>query len=143
LIKHLLLFLSLPSQLDHTTAQQTSHPLDPNPTRSGHGAFWTLTPLTLSSYYPHHPWPTALIWVALVQSSIRDFLEHMHYSIDMLLAVIVTAAVWGWLRWVYPESEPLQRRPEGGGADAPNPYVLGLVVFGLVTAAVAILVAKA
>jgi hypothetical protein len=85
----------------------------------------------------------ALVWVALIQTSIRDFLEHMHYSIDMLLAVIVTSAVWSWTRWVYPESELLPRRPEGAPPDPTNPYVLGIVAFGLLTAAVVAFVAKA
>jgi hypothetical protein len=97
----------------------------------------------LSSYYPHHRWCVLIVWIALVQSSIRDFLERMHYSVDMLLAVVVTAAVWGWLRWVYPESEPLPKRAEGQPADKPNLYVLALIAFGVLTAAVAILVAKA
>jgi DNA mismatch repair protein MutS2 len=83
------------------------------------------------------------MWVALVQSSLRDFLELQHYSVDMLLAVVVTAAVWGWARRVYPECAPLPRRAEGAPADAPNPAVLALIAFTLVTAAVAILVAKA
>lgn len=61
----------------------------------------------------------------------------------MLLAVIVTAATWTWLRWVYPETEPLQKRPEGAPADKANPYVLALITFTLVTAAVIAFVAKA
>jgi hypothetical protein len=110
---------------------------------SGHGAFWTLTPLLLSSYYPRHRWVVALVWTALVQTSVRDFLEHMHYSIDMLLAVVVTSAVWGWSRFVYPESSPLPKRPPGAPPDASSPFVLGVVVFGLLTAAVVAFVAKA
>lgn len=110
---------------------------------SGHGAFWTLAPLLLGSYYPGRRWVLALVWLALAQSSCRDFLEHMHYSVDMLLAVVVTAAAWGWVRRVYPETEPLQKRPEGAPPDARNAFVLGVVAFGLTTAAVVILVAKA
>ncbi|KAI8472650.1 MAG: hypothetical protein J3K34DRAFT_413171 [Monoraphidium minutum] len=110
---------------------------------SGHGAFWTMAPCVLLSYYPGRPWVLALVWAALAQTSVRDFLEHMHYSIDMLLAVVVTAAVWGWMRWVYPESELLPRRPEGAPPDKANGFVLGVVAFGLFTAAFVIIVAKA
>jgi hypothetical protein len=125
--------------------QAATHPgpAPPRPPRSGHGAFWTLTPLMLSSYYPRHRWVVALVWVALVQSSIRDFLEHMHYSVDMLLAVVVTSAVWGWARPVYPEAGPLPRRPPGAPPDPSSPFVLGVVGFGLLTAAVVAFVAKA
>jgi hypothetical protein len=84
-----------------------------------------------------------VVWVALVQTSIRDFLEVMHYSVDMLLAVVVTAAVWGWMRRVYPEDRPLQKRPAGAPSDPPNPFVLALAVFGLVVAGVVTFVAKA
>lgn len=148
-VPHPFLCSTLPSLAPclHTTTpliHSSPAPTHPCPhTPSGHGAFWALAPCVLSSYYPNHRWSLALVWVALVQSSTRDFLEHMHYSIDMLLAVVVTAAVWGWLRWVYPEAEPLQKRPEGAKADPANPYVLALVAFGLFTAAVIILVAKA
>jgi hypothetical protein len=61
----------------------------------------------------------------------------------MLVAVIVTSAVWGWVRWVYPEDDLLPRRPEGAPPDPSNPALVGLVAFGLLTAALVILVAKA
>lgn len=110
---------------------------------SGHGAFWTLTPLLLGSYYPRGRAALCLVWAALVQSSVRDFLERMHYSVDMLLAVVCTWASWTWLGWVYPEARPLQKRPEGAAPDARNPFVLGVIAFSLLTATVIIFVAKA
>ena len=61
----------------------------------------------------------------------------------MLVTVVVTSAVWGWVRWVYPEDDLLPRRPEGAPPDKASPAVLGVVAFGLLTAAVIILVAKA
>ncbi|KAF6255128.1 hypothetical protein COO60DRAFT_1702962 [Scenedesmus sp. NREL 46B-D3] len=108
---------------------------------SGHGAFWCLGPLMFQTYYPNR-FSTALLWIALVQTSIRDVIDKQHYSVDMLLAVVVTWAVWSWLRWVYPESCPLQKRPEGAAPDEPNVLALTLVGVGLLTAAVVVFVAK-
>ncbi|WIA17126.1 hypothetical protein OEZ85_014019 [Tetradesmus obliquus] len=108
---------------------------------SGHGAFWSLGPLMFQTYYPNK-FSTALLWIALVQTSIRDVIDKQHYSVDMFLAVVVTWAVWSWLRWVYPEGQLLPQRPEGAAADKPNALVLTLVGVGLLTAAVAVFVAK-
>lgn len=77
-----------------------------------------------------------------MQTSIRDVIDRQHYSVDMFLAVVVTWAVWDWLGWVYPPSQPLQQRPEGQPGDKPNPYVLTVVAVGLLTAAIAVFVAK-
>jgi hypothetical protein len=44
---------------------------------------------------------------------------------------------------VYPEDDLLPRRPEGAPPDPSNPALVGLVAFGLLTAALVILVAKA
>lgn len=93
------------------------------------------------SYYPNR-FSTSLLWLALVQTSIRDVIDKQHYFVDMFLAVVVTWAVWDWVKWVYPESQPLQQRPEGAAADKPNKFVLAVIGFGLLTAAVAVFVAK-
>eukprot|EP00878_Enallax_costatus_P012058 GHUV01012590.1.p2 GENE.GHUV01012590.1~~GHUV01012590.1.p2 ORF type:complete len:216 (+),score=33.40 GHUV01012590.1:550-1197(+) len=108
---------------------------------SGHGAFWTLGPLTFQTYYPNRL-STSLLWIALIQTSIRDVIDKQHYSVDMFLAVVATWAVWDWLEWVYPPSQPLPPRPKEQPGDKPNPYVLAVVAFGLLTAAVAVFVAK-
>ena len=83
------------------------------------------------------------MWLALAQTSVRDFLEHQHYSIDMLLAPIVTSAVWGWTKWVYPEERPLAKRAEGAPADPLNNWVLALIVFALGAAAIIVIGGKA
>ena len=60
------------------------------PPRSGHGAFWSLAPLALQTYYPGRvSW---LMWLALLQTSLRDVLDKQHYSVDMVLAPVVGAA---------------------------------------------------
>ena len=76
-------------------------------------------------------------------ASLHSALELQHYSLDMLLAPVVTAAVWTWLKWVYPEDEPLPRRQEGARSDPPNVFVVGLIAFALFTAAVIVVVGKA
>ncbi len=109
---------------------------------SGHGAFWVLAPLCFRSYYARPAWPTVLLWIALAQTSIRDVIDQQHYSVDMLLAVIVTASIWSWADWVCPGTVPLPRRSGGTPGDRPHPLVLAVVVFGLATAAVVVFVAK-
>jgi DNA mismatch repair protein MutS2 len=98
-------------------------------------------PLVFQTYYPGHicNW---LLWVALIQVSIKDVIDKQHYSVDMVLAPVVTAAVWTWLEWVYPESKPLPKRAPGAAADALSPWVVALIVVGLTAAAVAVFVAK-
>lgn len=61
----------------------------------------------------------------------------------MLLAVVVTWAVWDWLEWVYPCSQPLPKRPEGALTDPINPFVIGTIVLALSAAAVIVFVGKA
>eukprot|EP00879_Flechtneria_rotunda_P013945 GHRR01014564.1.p1 GENE.GHRR01014564.1~~GHRR01014564.1.p1 ORF type:complete len:201 (+),score=33.85 GHRR01014564.1:1051-1653(+) len=108
---------------------------------SGHGAFWTMGPLVFQTYYPNK-FSAGLLWTALVQTSIRDVIDKQHYSVDMFLAVVVTWAVWDWLQWVYPRSQPLPQRPKGAAGDRLNPLVLALIAVALLTAAIAAFVAK-
>ena len=74
----------------------------------------------------------ALLWVGLVQTAARDVLEHYHYSVDMILAVVCTWASWTWLEWVYPPSASvLPARPRGGPPDPLPPAVVVLVAVGV------------
>ncbi|KAF8065840.1 IPCS1 [Scenedesmus sp. PABB004] len=108
---------------------------------SGHGAFWVLGPLTFQTYYPHRG-VVALLWAALAQTCGRDVVDRQHYTVDMLLAVVVTWAVWDWTAWVYPPGAPLPRRPDGAPRVAPSAAVLAVVALGLVVPAVVVFVAK-
>jgi DNA mismatch repair protein MutS2 len=109
---------------------------------SGHGAFWVMAPLMFQAYYPN-TWSSGLLWVALVQASIRDIVDKQHYSIDMFLAVVVTWAVWSALQRVYPETQPLPQRPPAAAGDRPHPLVLCVIGVALLLAAIVIFVAKA
>jgi DNA mismatch repair protein MutS2 len=93
------------------------------------------------TYYPNG-FSSKLLWLALLQTCIRDIIDNQHYTVDMILAVVVTSAVWGWTRGIYPEDRPLPKLPEGAEAGRPNTLALLLVVVGLATAAVAVFVAK-
>mmetsp|Transcript_25348 Transcript_25348/g.68866 ORF Transcript_25348/g.68866 Transcript_25348/m.68866 type:complete len:370 (-) Transcript_25348:415-1524(-) len=106
---------------------------------SGHGAFWTLAPLALQTYYQKYRWVGAFLWVALAHTSLRDVIDKQHYSVDMLLAVVVTYAVWNALDWVYPASQPLPARPPGSPPDKPHPLVLGLIAFALTAAGIIVI----
>lgn len=101
-----------------------------------------MAPLVFQAYYPN-TFSSGLLWIALVQASIRDIIDRQHYSVDMFLAVVVTWAVWNALQWVYPETQPLPPRPTTAAADKPHPLVLGLIALGLTGAAIVIFVAKA
>jgi DNA mismatch repair protein MutS2 len=90
------------------------------------------------TYYPN-PFTSKLLWIALLQTCIRDIIDKQHYTVDMILAVVVTAAAWGWTKNVYPEDEPLPSSSAGG---RPTAAALVLVVLGLAVAAVAVFVAK-
>ncbi len=62
---------------------------------------------------------------------------------DMLLAVVVTWAVWDWLEWVYPPEAPVSVRPKGSPPDKLNVFVVGLIVACLGVAGVIVIGGKA
>lgn len=104
---------------------------------SGHCALWTLTPLLYHSYYKSKCcW---LLWLALVQTSIRTVLEHHHYSVDMFLAVVITTLVWRELEWVCPRR--LQRQSFTDNVSRTSSRVLSLIVV-LILSLVILLILK-
>ncbi|GFR39788.1 hypothetical protein Agub_g273 [Astrephomene gubernaculifera] len=112
---------------------------------SGHCVFWCLVPLAFRTYHPGGWRPgTWLLWAALLHTCVRDVLDEQHYSVDMLLAVVVTWAVWDWVEWVYPpDRQLLPRRPAGTPADRLNPGVVGLILAALALAGVIVIGGKA
>ena len=91
-----------------------------------------LVRLCTSRHVHAHAGLVALLWVGLVQTAARDVLEHYHYSVDMILAVVCTWAAWTWLEWVYPPRESvLPSRPRGQPPDPLPPAVVGLVFVGV------------
>ncbi|MEW5308031.1 MAG: hypothetical protein WDW38_000020 [Sanguina aurantia] len=73
---------------------------------SGHAQFWTLAPLAFRAYYKPAHGSETVQWIALAQACLRDVVDKQHYSVDMILGVFVTWAVWTWLEWVYPPGKP-------------------------------------
>lgn len=62
----------------------------------------------------------------------------------MLLAVVVTWAVWDWLAWVYPaEAAVLPQRPARSPPDRLNPAVVGLILVCLLIAGIIVIGGKA
>jgi DNA mismatch repair protein MutS2 len=71
--------------------------------------------------------------LGLLQTAARDVVERYHYSVDMILAVFCTWAVWRWLEPVYPTSAILKPRPPGFPSDPRPPGVMllaGAAVLG-------------
>lgn len=110
---------------------------------SGHGAFWVLAPLAYRSYYPKYRAVQALLWLALAHTSLKDVLDLQHYSVDMVLAVVVTWAVWDWLAWLHPPARPLPRRAPGAAPDPLSLWVVGLILVGLAVAGVIVIGGRA
>lgn len=137
---------------------------------SGHGAFWTTAPLMFASFYRTAAGGggegggnggngggsngggarfmsaavQVVLWVCLAQTALRDALEAFHYSVDMLLAVVVTAAAWGWTRRVYsPTAGLLRERAPGAPADAFRWAVLTPIAVSLLAGAVIIFIGEA
>jgi DNA mismatch repair protein MutS2 len=85
-----------------------------------------------------------VLWVCLLQTAVRDAMEAFHYSVDMLLAVVVTCAAWSWTRSVYPPSASvLRERAVGSPPDAFRWVVLMPIVVALFAGAVIIFIGNA
>ena len=86
----------------------------------------------------------ALLWLALAHASVHDVVQRQHYSVDMVLGVVVTWAVWTWLEGVYPPAaSQLAPRLHGSQADRPNAFVLALIGVALLAAEVIVIGGKA
>ncbi|KAI3427203.1 hypothetical protein D9Q98_007139 [Chlorella vulgaris] len=99
---------------------------------SGHGVVYAAVPLALGTYCPLPSWrfgPAMLSWLAVIKLCIQETVDKTHYSVDMLLAVVLTALVWRWQEGLYPPTA-LPARPPGS---PPDPLPLRLVALVLVT----------
>lgn len=72
----------------------------------------------------------------LPSAHLQETVDKTHYSVDMLLAVVLTALVWHWREGAYPPSATWPPRPPGAPAD---PLPLRLVA--LVAAVLAVVFA--
>lgn len=106
--------------------------------------FWTLAPLAFRAYYRPAYGSELVQWLALAQACLRDVVDKQHYSVDMILGVFVTWAVWTWVEWVYPpHSSRCLPRKKGALSDPLSAWVLVLVVAALGVAGVIVIGGKA
>lgn len=108
---------------------------------SGHGVIYAAVPLALHTFGPGaggtrgargRRTAVAVAWLAVAKLCAQEVLDKTHYSVDMLLAVVVTALVWSWRRGAIAASAA-RWRGRGAGAPAdPVPYRLVALVFGVV-----------
>lgn len=59
---------------------------------------------------------------------LQETLDKTHYSVDMLLAVVLTALVWSWRQHVYPAHERWAPRRRGTADPVPRRLVALVVV---------------
>jgi uncharacterized membrane protein YgcG len=116
--------------------------------RGGGSSSGGSTPTTTSSPLAPERWMSTavqlVLWTCLVQTALRDALESFHYSVDMLLAVVVTSAAWHWTKKVYsPEAGLLRERAPGFPADAFRWVVLAPIGVSLFAGAVIIFIGQA
>jgi MFS superfamily sulfate permease-like transporter len=103
---------------------------------SGHGVVYAAVPLALSTYYPlpaARGGPSLAAWLAVAKLCIQETVDKTHYSVDMLLAVVLTALVWRWREPLYPPAATWAPRPSG---TPPDPLPARLVALVLATLAV-------
>lgn len=67
---------------------------------SGHGAVYAACALAIATYSGRRGcgW---LAWLGVFKLCLKEVVDKTHYSVDMFLAVVVTALVWVWRRHVY------------------------------------------
>mmetsp|Transcript_298 Transcript_298/g.861 ORF Transcript_298/g.861 Transcript_298/m.861 type:complete len:244 (-) Transcript_298:305-1036(-) len=93
---------------------------------SGHAIVYVVAPLAFQTYYGKG-WASSLLWAAVAYSCIRAPITKQHYSVDMFLAVVVTALVWHWAAWAY-DSRPWRQRHKSEGADPKQWALTGLIL---------------
>lgn len=102
---------------------------------SGHGVVYAAVPLAFQTFY-RVPWikggATLISWLAVIKLCIQETIDKTHYSVDMFLAVAITALVWHWRAGTYSESSVWTQRPMHAPPDK-VPTVLVALVVGVLT----------
>lgn len=96
---------------------------------SGHAIVYSVAPLAVQSYYG--PGLTSsLLWAAVAYNCLRAPYTKQHYSVDMFLAVAVTALVWNWTIWAY-DSRAWRKRHSDETSDPKQWGLTGLILLVL------------
>lgn len=74
---------------------------------------------------------SAVAWLALLKLCLQESVERTHYSVDMFLAVAVTALTWHWCAPECDADKPLSPRPPGQKKD-PLPIAALAFVFAVI-----------
>jgi membrane-associated phospholipid phosphatase len=70
---------------------------------SGHGVVYAVCALGIQTYCAKR-WCGFLAWLGVLKLCFQEVVDKTHYSVDMFLAVVVTALVWEWRKTVYDET---------------------------------------
>lgn len=109
---------------------------------SGHGVVYTSVALAINEFYPlalaqfkrkgySFHLPGFLAWMAVLRLCLEETVMKTHYSVDMFLAVTVTALMWQWRRHVYDPAVMAWRERKLGAQPDPIPKPLVAFVVGV------------
>lgn len=86
---------------------------------SGHGGIYTVAMCMFQTYYGGMVSP--LVWLAFMHIMCMEILDKTHYTVDMLLAWVVTYLTWYRLEWVADVSKEIS--PRGSRLEKYLPYI--------------------
>ena len=98
---------------------------------SGHGAVYAAVPLAIQTFYAvplHKGGATLISWLAVLKLCLQETVEKTHYSVDMYLAVIVSALVWHGRKSVYSETDVWKPKAKHVAADGVPKALVALVI---------------
>lgn len=108
---------------------------------SGHGVVYASVALAITEFYTLPsagtlkkallPSPGTIAWFAVLRLCLEETVMKTHYSVDMLLAVAVTALVWEWRRHLYDPAVATWRRRKPETPSDPIPWSLLAFVLGV------------
>lgn len=100
---------------------------------SGHGGIYTVALCLFQTYYGGKT--SFLVWTAFVHVMCMEILDKTHYTVDMVLAWIVTSLAWYRLSW-------LGHTPEETGEKSKLEIYLPSICIGILTILLVIIMAS-